>query len=124
MIDVDDGFVKASKLAAGVRPPVDKEMALSLKFDVVSCSCLAGICNVVVVVVVVVVVAVVDVDEDGRDNKCLVSSDEIRLINASSSFVERGDDVNGEDKKGCSTTIFVGVFGSTSTVFTSGKLLA
>lgn len=100
-----------------MRPPVDKEIALSLKFDVVSCSCRVGICNVVAVVA--------PVDDDGQESKCLVRSEEIRLINASSSLVggQGGDDDNGEDNEGCSTAIFVGVLGSMSTAWSSGKLL-
>jgi hypothetical protein len=84
-----------------VIPLVERDIALSLKFEFVSCSwAVLDVINVVVV--------------DCRDNKWFDKRDEIRLMRASSSSVIGDDDDRVDELKGCGTEIFVGVCNSIS----------
>ena len=93
-------------IATAVVPLVERDIALSLKFEFVSCSW-----------------AVFDgVVDDWRDNKWLAKRDEIRLMSASSSLVIDDEDNRVAEINGCSMTIFVGVSNSFSTGFDCGDV--
>jgi UDP-N-acetylmuramyl tripeptide synthase len=83
-----------------VIPLVESEIALSLKFEFVSCSWAElDVINAVAA--------------DWRDNKWLDKRDEIRLMRASSSVIGDDDD-RVDERKGCCTEILVGVRNSIS----------
>jgi len=94
---------------APVVPPVERDIALSLKFELVSCSW--EVSNVVDFVVA-----------DCRDSKWLAKRDEMRLMRASSSLMVGDDDERLDEAKGCCTIIFVGVSNSMSTGFDCGDV--
>ena len=89
----DEWSEVTATLVAGVVALVERDMALSLKFEFVSCSRAA--CDVAVV--------------DWRDNKWLVRRDEMRLMSASSSLLFDGNDERGDEMNGCCLSTFVGV---------------
>jgi hypothetical protein len=105
----DDWLDMTAVFMTAVVPLFDSDIALSLKFEFVSCSW--EVLDVIDVVTV-----------DWRDNKWLAKRDEIRLMRASSSFAVGDDDDRIDEMNGCCTSIFVGVFNSISTEFNCGDI--
>lgn len=101
-MDGEDWFDIREVFIAPIVPPVEREIALSLKFELVSCS--LDILDVINAV-------------DCRDKMWFVRSDEILLIRASSSLISGEDDKIGDELKRLDVGVLVVAFDSIFTGF-------